>query len=426
MGFACVIDQNGVIKNLLKTQYFRANQNAERLYGPSAGDTVSCSVLNRGNRATFPTVTCRHRVQFSRTGTHTHAYTMTKQTKKKTANKKPVVPDRAGNKSKQVQPTLVGRTMKTDFPKISRGYSRNQGQITVSHREHLCDVVGTGAAFTVKKIPINPGLQGSFPWLSVIALNYEKYTFKRLQYEFVPSCATSETGSVMLAIDYDAADDSPSSKQELLSYSSAVRSAPWAPCTLLSDIKDLTRTPERYTRLGSTVGDIKTYDLGNLFIGTSQNTQNYMGEVYVTYVVELYTPETVPLADRASAMFNPVGTINVANPFGTGNGILKGAGITSDTKESTIVFDQPGEYLIDYFYNGTGLSTLGPAIKLASTAFATSAIATMVDAAFTGANYQVKVKTSAPYQTVGLDFVGRATTISAGVLRVLAYAYGYA
>lgn len=48
---------------------------------------------------------------------------------------------------------------------------------TVEMKELIADV-SASSTFTPQQIEINPGLPGSFPWLSQIAGAYEKYKIK--------------------------------------------------------------------------------------------------------------------------------------------------------------------------------------------------------------------------------------------------------
>jgi len=72
--------------------------------------------------------------------------------------------------------------------------------------------------YNVTQYPINPGQASTFPWLSTIAKQYEKYVIERLAFIYkkeVSEYATAgQTGKVIMSVDYDAADAPPATKQQ--------------------------------------------------------------------------------------------------------------------------------------------------------------------------------------------------------------------
>lgn len=183
-------------------------------------------------------------------------------------------------------------THRTTKPNI-----RNRGQnVVVTHREYLQDIVRTTNTYTIDGIAINPGISPSFPWLSQIAGRFESYTFNRLDYVYEPMVPTTQAGTVMMAIDFDAADTPPTSKQTHMSYQGAVRAAPWQPFRISAlQHNRLKMVKERYVRTGQVPAntDIKTYDMGDLYIGTvgTGAATITLGELYVEYTVTFKTPQ---------------------------------------------------------------------------------------------------------------------------------------
>lgn len=219
----------------------------------------------------------------------------------------------------------------------------NATSATITHKEYIADITGSSDFFT-SSFSLNPGIAAVFPWLSNIAVNYESYVFKRLEFMFETSVATTTPGTVMLAVDYDATDAAPLTKQALMSYAQAQRSSPWQACSYNCRSGDLTKfAKERYVRSGDTTGDIKTYDVGNLFLSTQGTPATVLGELYVAYTIELRTPQThtpgtpvgpgilsasygmstdfiVPLSttslvDYADELFNTAGITNTAGEY---------------------------------------------------------------------------------------------------------------
>lgn len=190
---------------------------------------------------------------------------------------------------KQSAPVATSRRITTRKPNVRATATH----ATISHREYIGDVSGS-VAFEASKYALNPGNPSVFPWLSSIAMNYESYVFKQLHFHFETSVSTTTAGTVMLAVDYDAGDEPPATKQVLMGYAQAQRSAPWQECAFNCRAGDLRKfAAERYVRgLTPPVGDIKTYDVGNLFLATQGNASgDTIGELYVSYTVELRTPQ---------------------------------------------------------------------------------------------------------------------------------------
>jgi len=189
-------------------------------------------------------------------------------------------------------PVANSTRSKTGSPSIMS----NGRTCVVSHTEYIADISSTSANFFCNEYPINPGLNRSFPWLSGVATNYESYLFRRLEYSYRPLCPTSTQGTVVLAIDYDAADPKPTSKVQVNSFQETVTTVPWNKITHHSKPQNLRKFGvQRYVRTGANPAnsDIKTYDIGNLFVCTSNtpSTTTTLGEIWVSYTVELLTPQ---------------------------------------------------------------------------------------------------------------------------------------
>jgi hypothetical protein len=168
--------------------------------------------------------------------------------------------------------------------------------VTVKHCEYIADIVASSSAFGVIPFSVNPGLNTTFPWLSAVAGNFESYKFKNLTFEYKPICPTTTAGKIILAMDYDAADAAPSSKLVMSSYESSVNCSVWDQIAHDSTKLNLNKFGvQRFVRTGTVPAntDVKTYDIGKFYVGTSNTpaTPTTLGELYVHYDVELYTPQ---------------------------------------------------------------------------------------------------------------------------------------
>jgi len=188
-------------------------------------------------------------------------------------------------------PQSIGTKITTSSPSILSAYS-GDGRVRVRHREYIADIAGS-VAFAATSFVVNPGIVGTFPWLSVLAANFESYKFNSLCFQFSTEKSASTNGSLMIAVDYDANDAAPATKTVMMAYHNAVRCPVWSETKYVSDKQDLMKLPQRYIRAGAVSGtDLKTYDVGNLFIATAGCADTTaLGELYVIYDVELITPQ---------------------------------------------------------------------------------------------------------------------------------------
>lgn len=179
----------------------------------------------------------------------------------------------------------------TSQPKFNRGSK----SCRIVHRELVSSILGTDV-FGLSKLSINPGLVAAFPWLASQAANWEQYSFNRLSYHFYTRVGTGVFGSLMIAPDYDAADASPLTETQLCAYEDAVEDVVWRDQECKLDIAAMhSMGPRKFVR-NTTVAnqDIKTFDVGNLFIGTigmSALIGAICGKLWVDYDVTFFVPQ---------------------------------------------------------------------------------------------------------------------------------------
>lgn len=169
--------------------------------------------------------------------------------------------------------------------------------ILVSHRECVCEIQGhTTFEAAHNVVALQPGLAASFPWLSGLAARYEKYRFRKLSYRFVPIVSASTNGVVGMIPDYDALDPAPVTFITAMQYAGAKSSPVWQQFSVSVPRRILCPSDDTYyvrtEGLGAAVADLKTYDLGNLFITCEGMAADHtvVGHLYVDYTIELITP----------------------------------------------------------------------------------------------------------------------------------------
>ena len=160
----------------------------------------------------------------------------------------------------------------------------------IRHKEFVTDLNFTAVGNAII-IPINPGLDDVFPWLSKIAHGFESYRFNELRFIFEPLVGTDTVGGISISPDYDAADTTQVTKQILMSYEDSVTGPTYRRLIMRCSPKNMRKQKEYFVRETKVYDtDIKTYDTANVII-YSQTTAGAIGGIWVEYDITLYTPQ---------------------------------------------------------------------------------------------------------------------------------------
>lgn len=315
--------------------------------------------------------------------------------------------------------------MRTRVPEVSGSQYAGDGRVRIRHREYVGEIAGS-VAFASTSFSINPGLQALFTWLSIIAPQYESYVFKRLRFLYETEKSASTDGSVMLAVDFDAADEAPVNKQQLMAFHNAVRSAAWNPCEFSSDGPDLRKFGvQRYLRSGALAAnqDVKTYDVGNLIVATQgMSGASVVGELYVEYDVELITPQ-VPKDPAAAASLRITTTVtgsDEATPF-TGVQDIAG-GLNASATGTTITFQRVGQYICSLFMTGVTATNVPATLGGTATSTAIEAVLPFDNGATTKNSISWLVTVNERGQTCTVATAACwAVSLTTSVLRIAPY-----
>lgn len=178
-----------------------------------------------------------------------------------------------------------------------------------THREFLGDVISssTAGAFKIDSYPLNPGLSVTFPWLSgVVGAKFQQYRMNGVTFEFRSMSAdalnstNTALGSVIMSTDYDSADSTFSSKQEMENTEYGVSCKPSV--NMIHGIecaRAQTPVSELYIRAFDvpTGKDVRLYDLGRFSIASigCQGTNVNLGELWISYDIDVFKAiEQVP------------------------------------------------------------------------------------------------------------------------------------
>jgi len=174
---------------------------------------------------------------------------------------------------------------------------RNANDYPVHNVERICEI-GASEFTGIRRYQINPGLMTTFPWLSNIAGSFDRYMFKRLVFRYKPTCPTTTTGQVVFAWDYDALDPTPRNNREMCQETFWKAISPWqsASFAIPGVNKNL------FTRNSVIAGsDLKTYDIGQLFISVELDA-DAVGYIEAEYDVVLKDkqPDFISEAPRSN------------------------------------------------------------------------------------------------------------------------------
>jgi hypothetical protein len=172
--------------------------------------------------------------------------------------------------------------------------------VRVVHREFIGDITSS-VAFVNSQFSINPGLSGTFPWLSTIANSFEQYEFHGLMFVFRSTSAdalnstNTALGTVIMAADYNAASQAYQSKiqmeQSMWCVSAKPSESQMAPIECDPKLNAARTFYVRQSGLPSGT-DVRLYDLANFQLATvGSQAAAVVGELWVTYDVSLLKPQ---------------------------------------------------------------------------------------------------------------------------------------
>lgn len=209
---------------------------------------------------------------------------------------------------------------------VASFYNDGDG-VVVCHREYLADLSGS-TAFSINSMPVNPGIQSSFPWLSQIANQFEEYEMLGLVYEFRPlsgmavSTSSASLGAVIYATDYNPYNPTFPNKQTMESYEFATSTVPFNEMLHPVECKPGSAVlTKKFVRSGAvTTGTLQLYDLGNFEYATQGMQSAYVvGELWVSYHVRLSKPrlDLTPYEGSCRIVSTPPFTAGVSSVQGT-------------------------------------------------------------------------------------------------------------
>ncbi len=168
--------------------------------------------------------------------------------------------------------------------------SASAGGVRVRHSEMVASVISNSTTLTFQcdGYTLNPGKFSTFPWLSTLASNFDKYRVHSMKVHLVSNQPTSIGGKVGIGFDYDSTDPLPVDRNEFFSLTHHLECAPWDSITLNLPIDKNPRFVNSHT-----VTDAKLIDCGQVLIMSDQivATSSNLGDIIVDYDIELLEPQ---------------------------------------------------------------------------------------------------------------------------------------
>lgn len=174
--------------------------------------------------------------------------------------------------------------------------------VIIKHREYLTDILSS-TSFSNRSYNVNAGLSATFPWLSSIATGFEQYRFHGLLFEFISTAGSAiastnnALGTVIMASEYNVNKPLFAYKQQMEAYEFACANKPSE--SFVHPLEcDPAEVPLKmyYVRNATDVDDKRFSDLAIFQLATQgmQAANINIGELWVTYEVELFKPLLIP------------------------------------------------------------------------------------------------------------------------------------
>lgn len=226
-------------------------------------------------------------------------------------------------------------------------HSAGENGVRVTHRECI-GLVTSSAAFNCEKFELNPGLPGTFPWLSSIAGMFQQYNINGLVIVYKPTCsegggvdqAIVGTGSVCMCASQNVMAVRPGNLEEMLQTQFSASATPYGEIVMpIEQDKRYGGRPigELLVRRGEVpVGGTKQmYDDCVVYVATDSNGVDgqILGQLFVSYDVTLYAPTFMPAGSYCYSY--DAHHVNCRSP-------LAGAHIQSPVGVSTTNYDDIG------------------------------------------------------------------------------------
>jgi hypothetical protein len=222
------------------------------------------------------------------------------------------------NKIKQNKIRVVRPRLMASRPLISRPSPKfdaaPNGAVRVRNSECVTNLT------TVEAVPfsilgksngyaLNPGSSFTFPWLSSIARNYDKYRFLSLKITLQSSAPTVYGGRVHLCLDPDTTDQAPESVAEILTMKYHASSIVYKDCNLSLSGKDCESLHKPFSfafckPYNGVDQQSRSSNVGRFYVTCSGMSEAVDVVLNISYTVEFFDPQYCRENGEISTMTN--------------------------------------------------------------------------------------------------------------------------
>jgi hypothetical protein len=199
-------------------------------------------------------------------------------------------------------------------------------------RELVAIIVSDTNNYAVQKsFILNPGDPSFSTWLQNIANCYESYKFHHLKFFYIPRCATTEKGDIFICPDSNPKDPAPITEFQCSQNERCKSSAPWDHFEVTLSKEMLNKRKTYFCRKNGAYpngADIDLYDSGNVFIcgGGQSASGDKLGQLWVEYDVEFFTPEGSPILAPDTVMTTATTGLTTTSPILGTNSVVQQIG----------------------------------------------------------------------------------------------------
>ncbi len=232
--------------------------------------------------------------------------------------------------------------------------------VVISHTEMIGTLVTSSSAssYACYSFVANPGKSSMFPWLSTIAVNYEKYKFRKLAVALVSNQSTSTVGKLGVGFDYDSTDDMPADRVEFFALTHHVESSIWDSVGLQVPVDNLPRFTNTHTTT-----DSKLIDAGQILLMADQvvATSTAVADIIVSYEVELINAQQALYSTGSCYVLTPPYVVGTEVLWSSVKGPVKPKMTMTSTTQLTV--ELPQGY---YHMNLITVDTATPVVNAAA------------------------------------------------------------
>lgn len=277
-------------------------------------------------------------------------------------------------------------TVKNNSLMLGEGQSpaymhQSNSNAIIRHREYIQDIVSSPNVnqFQNQVFPINPGMVGTFPWLSALAQQYEQYRIRGMVFEYksmyadaiASSAANSTLGYVIMGTNYNAVYPPFINKQQMDNTDYTTSAKPSVSFYHPIECDPASHpTTNLYVRSGAppSNADLRMYDFGNFQVATGgiASPSVTLGELWCSYEVELIKPisTTAHGLNVLSDHFQLLGLTAGSDVLGADATPVSGSSIGGKITNGNLYSFPPnitdGNYLVVCHWQGTA----GPGMVL--------------------------------------------------------------